>query len=164
MDTGVDSSGVSEEIIGRWYRDRPADVTDRVVLATKGRFAMGQDPNSQGLSTRHLTRALDDLDSSEHNSRGHSQGILYALLLVSLYSLRPEPWELLDKALIRFDPAEVVPFRLCHDAYVDPSRGIDFLVATQKADGSWPMRSRSTPNGEPGSSKLLTPIPCTVPT
>ncbi len=39
-------------------------------------------------------------------------------------------------------------------------RAINFLVATQKPDGSWPMRSRSTPNGEPGSSKLLTPINC----
>jgi squalene cyclase len=41
-------------------------------------------------------------------------------------------------------------------------RGIDFLVATQKPDGSWPMISRSTPNGEPGSAKLLTPITCTA--
>ena len=39
-------------------------------------------------------------------------------------------------------------------------RGIDFLVATQTADGSWPMISRSTPDGSPGSSKLLTPITC----
>jgi hypothetical protein len=39
-------------------------------------------------------------------------------------------------------------------------RGMDFLVATQKPDGSWPMISRSTPNGEPGSAKLLTPITC----
>src|SRR6516165_3552098 len=39
-------------------------------------------------------------------------------------------------------------------------RGIDFLVATQRPDGSWPMISRSTPNGEPGSAKLLTPITC----
>src|SRR5438309_1150164 len=41
-------------------------------------------------------------------------------------------------------------------------RGIDFLVATQKPDGSWPMLSRSTPDGSPGSSKLLTPIICTA--
>ncbi len=34
-------------------------------------------------------------------------------------------------------------------------RGIDFLVATQAPDGSWPMISRSTPDGSPGSSKLL---------
>ncbi len=55
----VYSAGVSEQIIGRWYADRPADVTDRVVLATKGRFPMGAEPNAVGLSTRHLTRALD---------------------------------------------------------------------------------------------------------
>ena len=55
----VYSAGVSEEFIGRWLADRPADVTDRVVLATKGRFAMGTGPNDLGLSTRHLTRALD---------------------------------------------------------------------------------------------------------
>lgn len=39
-------------------------------------------------------------------------------------------------------------------------RGMDFLVATQTPDGSWPMISRSTPDGSPGSSKLLTPITC----
>lgn len=39
-------------------------------------------------------------------------------------------------------------------------RGIDFLVAIQAPDGSWPMISRSTPNGEPGSATLLTPITC----
>jgi hypothetical protein len=39
-------------------------------------------------------------------------------------------------------------------------RGIDFLVATQSPEGSWPMTSRSTPNGEPGSATLLTPITC----
>jgi hypothetical protein len=39
-------------------------------------------------------------------------------------------------------------------------RGIDFLIATQIADGSWPMASRSSPDGSPGSSKLLTPINC----
>ena len=55
----VYSSGVSEEIIGRWLADRPADLTDRVVVATKGRFPMSAEPNGAGLSTRHLTRALD---------------------------------------------------------------------------------------------------------
>src|SRR5580693_5443627 len=39
-------------------------------------------------------------------------------------------------------------------------RGIDFLVATQTPEGSWPMISRSTPDGSPGSAKLLTPITC----
>jgi hypothetical protein len=39
-------------------------------------------------------------------------------------------------------------------------RAIDFLVATQKPDGSWPMSSRSTPNGQPGGAKDLAPITC----
>ena len=55
----VYSRGVSEEIIGRWFADRPADVTDRVVLATKGRFPLSTGPNSSGLSRRNLTRSLD---------------------------------------------------------------------------------------------------------
>ena len=56
----VYSAGTSEEIVGRWFADRPAEVTDRVVLASKGRFAMGTEPNAVGLSARHLTRALED--------------------------------------------------------------------------------------------------------
>ena len=55
----VYSSGMSEEIIGRWLAARPRDVTERVVLATKGRFATDDGPNGNGLSARHLTRALD---------------------------------------------------------------------------------------------------------
>ena len=31
----VYTAGASEEIVGRWLDDRPSDVTDRVVLATK---------------------------------------------------------------------------------------------------------------------------------
>jgi aryl-alcohol dehydrogenase-like predicted oxidoreductase len=52
-------TGRSEEIIGRWFASRPAEVTGRVVLATKGRFPLDDDPNGAGLSARHLTRALD---------------------------------------------------------------------------------------------------------
>src|SRR5207342_3638574 len=57
----VYGDGRSEEIIGRWFTSRPADVTEPVVLATKGRFPQGGDdsPNGAGLSARHLTRALD---------------------------------------------------------------------------------------------------------
>jgi aryl-alcohol dehydrogenase-like predicted oxidoreductase len=57
----VYGDGRSEEIIGHWFARRPADVTEPVVLATKGRFHMPGDdsPNGAGLSARHLTRALD---------------------------------------------------------------------------------------------------------
>ncbi len=52
-------AGRSEEIIGRWFASRPADVTGRVVLATKARFPQDDSPNGLGLSARHLPRALD---------------------------------------------------------------------------------------------------------
>ncbi|CAA9338512.1 MAG: Putative oxidoreductase [uncultured Nocardioidaceae bacterium] len=55
----VYSTGVSEEIIGRWFASRPPEMCERVVLATKGRFPMGDGPNELGLSRRHLTTALD---------------------------------------------------------------------------------------------------------
>ncbi len=54
----VYSRGVSEEIIGRWLAKRP-EVRDQVVVATKGRFPMGEGPNDVGLSRTSLTRALD---------------------------------------------------------------------------------------------------------
>ncbi|MBA2559400.1 MAG: aldo/keto reductase, partial [Propionibacteriales bacterium] len=55
----VYSTGVSEQIIGRWLASRPSDIRDSVVLATKGRFPMGPGPNDAGLSRRHLLSALD---------------------------------------------------------------------------------------------------------
>ena len=56
----VYSAGAAEEIVGRWLAARPADVRDRVVLATKGRFPTGDEPNALGSSRRHLRRALED--------------------------------------------------------------------------------------------------------
>jgi len=51
-------TGVSEEVIGRWLSSRKS-ASQQMVLATKGRFPMGQDPNDAGLSRRHLAAALD---------------------------------------------------------------------------------------------------------
>jgi aryl-alcohol dehydrogenase-like predicted oxidoreductase len=55
----VYGAGRSEQIIGRWLASRPAEITEPVVLATKGRFPLDDSPNGGGLSARHLTRALD---------------------------------------------------------------------------------------------------------
>jgi aryl-alcohol dehydrogenase-like predicted oxidoreductase len=50
------SHGESEEIVGKALKGR----RDDVVLATKARLPMSQDPNNQGASRRWLIRALDD--------------------------------------------------------------------------------------------------------
>lgn len=54
----VYGAGASEELLGRWFASRPADVTERVVLATKARFGTGPDTNDNGSSRRNLDRAL----------------------------------------------------------------------------------------------------------
>ena len=54
----VYGAGASEEVVGRWFASRPAEVTERVVLATKARFGTGPDTNDNGSSRRHLDRAL----------------------------------------------------------------------------------------------------------
>src|SRR3954452_8959484 len=59
LDTSdVYGAGASETALGRWFVERPSDLTDRVVLATKGRFGTGPDINDAGSSRRHLNRTL----------------------------------------------------------------------------------------------------------
>lgn len=50
--------GVSEEMIGRWMRERRN--RHDVVVATKGRGRMWDGPHGEGLSRVHLMRAVDD--------------------------------------------------------------------------------------------------------
>ena len=55
----VYNGGAAEEIVGQWLVKRPDDITDHVVIATKGRFPTSDDVNDIGLSRRHLDRALE---------------------------------------------------------------------------------------------------------
>ncbi|HZZ08508.1 MAG TPA: aldo/keto reductase [Candidatus Binataceae bacterium] len=53
----VYSTGVSEEITGRWLGEMAS--RDEVVLATKVNGAMGPGPNRRGLSRKHILEACD---------------------------------------------------------------------------------------------------------
>jgi aryl-alcohol dehydrogenase-like predicted oxidoreductase len=55
----VYTRGASESIIGRWLAKQSPETLGQVVIATKGRFAMGENKNDLGLSRRHLRAALD---------------------------------------------------------------------------------------------------------
>jgi aryl-alcohol dehydrogenase-like predicted oxidoreductase len=48
--------GRTEEIIGKWLQGR----RDRFVVATKCRLRVGSGPNDEGLSRRHVLRAVED--------------------------------------------------------------------------------------------------------
>jgi aryl-alcohol dehydrogenase-like predicted oxidoreductase len=52
----VYSQGGSEEVLGRWLKTRERD---KVVIATKVRFAMGNGPNDQGLGRKHILASIE---------------------------------------------------------------------------------------------------------
>ena len=54
----LESVGRTEEIVGRWIRDRKN--RESLVLATKCAGAMGAGPNDVGLSRHHIVRAVEE--------------------------------------------------------------------------------------------------------
>src|SRR5580704_3792728 len=52
----IETAGRTEEIVGRWLKGQ----RDRFVLATKCRMKVGPGPNDEGLSRRHIIKAVDD--------------------------------------------------------------------------------------------------------
>jgi aryl-alcohol dehydrogenase-like predicted oxidoreductase len=58
LDTAnVYSTGVSEEIVGHWLKQKKRD---DFVVATKVRFPMGDGPNDGGLSRKHIFASVED--------------------------------------------------------------------------------------------------------
>jgi aryl-alcohol dehydrogenase-like predicted oxidoreductase len=55
----VYGDGASEELIGRWLGRQPPEIRGQIVLATKGRFPVGEGRNDVGLSRLHLRDALE---------------------------------------------------------------------------------------------------------
>jgi aryl-alcohol dehydrogenase-like predicted oxidoreductase len=53
------SLGKSEEVLGRALKDFGPS-RDKLVIATKVFFPLGDDPNQQGLSRKHIMHAIDD--------------------------------------------------------------------------------------------------------
>lgn len=53
------SLGKSEEVLGRALKDFGPS-RDKLVIATKVFFPLGNDPNQQGLSRKHIMHAIDD--------------------------------------------------------------------------------------------------------
>jgi hypothetical protein len=149
-----------------------------IILALQGATGRGA-PQSQRAA---LAKAVAWLDAAKPSDL-HQDKVLKLLLAVRSGKPRKALQTTIDEllALQRDDGgwSQTVP-ELKSDAFAtgqtlyvlslagftaerpEIKRGIDFLVATQKPDGSWPMISRSTPDGSRGSAQLLTPITCTA--
>ena len=52
----VYSRGISETIVGRWLKGKNRD---NIIIATKVRFPMGDDPNEVGLSRKHIIAGVE---------------------------------------------------------------------------------------------------------
>jgi aryl-alcohol dehydrogenase (NADP+) len=52
----LETAGRTEEIVGAWLQGK----RDQFVLATKCRMRVGSDPNDQGLSRRHILKAVEN--------------------------------------------------------------------------------------------------------
>jgi hypothetical protein len=147
-----------------------------IIMALEGE--MGPDaPHSQRTA---LSKAIDWFDAATPSDI-HQEKVLKVLVGARSAKPRDTMQTAIDEllALQRADGgwSQTVPelksdafatgqtlYVLSHAGYSaerpEIKRAMDFLVATQLPDGSWPMISRSTPDGSPGSSKLLTPITC----
>ncbi|AVF37995.1 aldo/keto reductase [Rahnella sikkimica] len=87
--------GESEEIIGRWLAARPKDITNRLILTTKGRFNPSPDVNDSGLSRRNLQRSLD----ASLKRLGIEQVDLYQLHASDMKTPVEETLQFLDDAV-----------------------------------------------------------------
>lgn len=56
----VYTRGVSEEIIGEWLGDKSAEERQQLVLATKGRFPMGEGQNDSGASRKYILYQVEE--------------------------------------------------------------------------------------------------------
>ena len=79
--------GVSEEIVGRWIKER--GVRDDVVLATKVQSVVGPGPNERGLSRIHILRGVED-------SLRRLQTDVIDLYQIHRWDLESEPEETLE--------------------------------------------------------------------
>jgi hypothetical protein len=147
-----------------------------IILALQGETKA----DTPGPQRAALAKAIAWLDAAKPSDT-HQDKVFKVLLAVRAEKPRPAVRAAVDEllALQRADGgwSQTVP-ELKSDAFAtgqtlyalslagytaerpEIKRGMDFLVATQRPDGSWPMVSRSTPDGSPGSAKLLTPITC----
>jgi hypothetical protein len=146
-----------------------------IILALQGEIG----PKASEAQRRALSRAIAWLDGKPADT--HQDKVMRVLLAIGAGKPRPAMQTAIDEllALQRGDGgwSQTVP-EMKSDAFAtgqslhalglagytkerpEIKRAVDFLVATQKPDGSWPMISRSTPDGRPGSAKLLSPITC----
>lgn len=177
---GLERVGRTEEIVGRWLKERGS--RDRIVLATKCAGRMGPGPNDQGLSRKHIIAACEAslrrlgteyIDLYQAHSPDPSTPIEETLgafdSLVQSGKVRYigcsnyPAWQLADalctsrlQALARYDsdqPRYNILFRMIEDEIVPLCRahGVGLIVYNPLAGGMLTGRYRNARDSQEGT-------------
>jgi aryl-alcohol dehydrogenase-like predicted oxidoreductase len=124
------NDGLSERVIGRWFAAHKK--RDRVVLATKFRFRMGEGPNSSGASRLRIVRTVED--SLERLKTDRIE--LYQIHMQDLETPEEETLRALDDLVragkvLYLGCSNYAAYRLTDSLWLSKSLGLEKFVALQ---------------------------------
>jgi len=122
--------GLSERVLGAWLASRNA--RERVVVASKGRFRMGDGPNGTGSSRMRILRAID----ASLKRLGTDRIDLYQIHMQDLATPAEELLRALDDAtragkIVYFGASNYAAYRLMESLLVSDKRGLSRFVTLQ---------------------------------
>jgi len=122
--------GLSERVLGRWMAARKS--REKIVLATKGRFRMGEGPNGTGASRMRITRAID----ASLTRLGTDRIDLYQIHMQDLRTPEEELLRALDDAvtagkIVYFGCSNYAAYRLVESLWIADKRNLARFVTLQ---------------------------------
>lgn len=126
-----------EKLAGWLAKAEPTDSTQGVALRLLVDLRTGQEPS-------RVQARIDELLKRQSASGGWSQ-------------IKDSP----DDAYATGQALYVLSFAGLKNDRPEIQRGVSFLVATQREDGSWPMKSRNHPGVESTRDPIRNPMPIT---
>ncbi|MDB4970720.1 MAG: aldo/keto reductase [Myxococcales bacterium] len=124
------NDGLSERVIGRWFEKQKT--RDRVVLATKFRFRMGDGPNSSGASRHRIVRTVEDSLQRMKTDRID----LYQIHMQDIETPEEETLRALDDLVragkvLYLGCSNYAAYRLTDSLWLSRSLGLERFVALQ---------------------------------
>src|SRR5262249_45746654 len=124
------NDGLSERVIGRWFERTKK--RERVVLATKFRFRMGEGPNSSGASRLRIVKTVEDSLTRMNTDRID----LYQIHMQDVDTPEEETLRALDDCVragkvLYLGCSNYAAYRLVDSLWLSRSLGLERFVALQ---------------------------------
>src|SRR5262245_21111471 len=124
------NDGLSERVIGRWFER--TNKRERVVLATKFRFRMGEGPNSSGASRLRIVKTVEDSLTRMKTDRID----LYQIHMQDVDTPEEETLRALDDCVragkvLYLGCSNYAAYRLVDSLWLSRSLGLERFVALQ---------------------------------